>query len=242
MLDFGDPLDAAHSHARTMFPRGPSELPEPTHTWGADDYAEVLAALPAGLHDTVIDELSGIAMDPDAEVVSEMGGDVCGEPGPASLAEGPKGFDAPDDEAALETLALEAATASGALGDAEEAPTVAALPATLDEMVASAIVDPAGFVYSAHEPFLRGGQACGRITTWPDSKPEEKRSVSLKCNQHKKCAAIGMRRVCDNHLLLRWLFAAEVPGEDAGAETWEAARDKPVQLWKDSKPSTKAKP
>lgn len=75
----------------------------------------------------------------------------------------------------------------------------------LDQGVAACRKDVLGYVTCAmpefqHKPIL------GRITTWPESRPEEKRSLSMRCMLHTNCSVAVPRWRVTDQLLFRWLL------------------------------------
>lgn len=102
-------------------------------------------------------------------------------------------------------------------------------PPALGALVASASVSPLGYVNSAH-PMFSDVPNVGRITSWPSSVPEMRRSMSCKCYLHPSCGspAKGRKTVSDD-LLLRWLFAGDYEQDvsrDRKRELGEAHRAK----------------
>ena len=52
----------------------------------------------------------------------------------------------------------------------------------------------------------------GRITTWPEKRPEEMRNISCRCYMHTNCFSKAKTvRNCSRDVLLRWLLSGEIP-------------------------------
>jgi hypothetical protein len=103
---------------------------------------------------------------------------------------------------------------------------------SVEDFVAHSHVGPLGYVTTTLAPLDRL-PVIGRITSWPHSKPELLRSTSCKCKLHPGCSTPARsRRVADNDLLLRWLFAGEYLPEGSRAEK-EAARRAHEAMFRD---------
>eukprot|EP00959_Pyramimonas_sp_CCMP1952_P269250 5629054-Pyramimonas_sp.AAC.1 len=102
----------------------------------------------------------------------------------------------------------EAEAAAHADDEAEIAEDVAELDATMMvfEAVAISTVSGRGDVTCPAPPF-NCKKVAGRITTWPQTKPVEFRSVGCKCSYHPGCSVTRARcNISDNDLLC-WLFS-----------------------------------
>jgi hypothetical protein len=98
----------------------------------------------------------------------------------------------PDCEAAvLGAAAAEAVVPAGGLFDAVA--------------YAAAVVDEKGYVTCPVPPWSELLQV-GQITSWPKTKPPEKRSWSCRCFAHYNCKSPAKNGVTQA-MLLRWLFS-----------------------------------
>ena len=94
-------------------------------------------------------------------------------------------------------LDLDGMTMTEAAGEGRETP----------DPLAHAIVDAGGYVSCPLPPWSEY-ETLGRITTWPNDVPREKRNISAKCGMHSNCGtgARKLRVVTEAHML-KWLFA-----------------------------------
>lgn len=96
---------------------------------------------------------------------------------------------------------------------------------------AACAVSKLGYVTCSLEPF-KSKNVIGRITTWPENKPLNNRSVACRCYLHPKCSGALPRRVVEDEALLLWLCSAK--WEDAADEQRKAdLREQHTTLWKD---------
>ena len=110
---------------------------------------------------------------------------------------------------------LRETSAHGAGGDGDEPSgdplSYTDAPPTIEDIIAAATISGSGNVACALPPY--DSLRVGRLTTWPEDRPPEKRSVSMKCFIHTgqgiQCAAAKARSKCTDEQLLRWLFSAE---------------------------------
>ena len=90
---------------------------------------------------------------------------------------------------------------------------------TIDELIAATAIGPTGDVSCGLAPFS-AMRRVGRVSTWPDHKPEFERSASVLCNIHSgrgvKCQVAKVRRLCDDKKALTWLYSVRsFPFRDA---------------------------
>jgi hypothetical protein len=121
-----------------------------------------------------------------------------------------------DDAEDLETDAALTAIAADVLGNAAAAEPV--LPSKA-ELIASCRIDAEGFVKTHLMPWA-AWSPIAKITTWPKTKPLEKRNVGIRCNMHSaKCSLAKKRAQYTDQQLLGWLFSVDPPEPMAtGAE------------------------
>lgn len=98
----------------------------------------------------------------------------------------------------------------GVAGAAASSSSDSAALATIDELVRSATFTAQGYVSTDIEPFCRQ-KPCGRVTTWPASKPLHQRSVSMRCYMHPSCSFAKPRSKVTDSDLLSWLFSMPPP-------------------------------
>lgn len=105
---------------------------------------------------------------------------------------------------ALEASALEDDSARDAAERAAEA-----LPpeASVEQAVAAAEVDSAGYITVPVGPWS-ALPVLGRLTSWPEEKPVELRSVSCRCRMHPRCSVTKARRRITDAQLVAWLVSA----------------------------------
>ena len=86
-----------------------------------------------------------------------------------------------------------------------------AKPAVLspEELADLSHVGDGGYISCDAEPFASMGfRSIGRITSWPENKPYEKRSHSCSCFLHGSCKSPArLTRKVDNKFLLVWLYS-----------------------------------
>lgn len=77
---------------------------------------------------------------------------------------------------------------------------------TPEQLVQLAVLHPGGYI-SSRAPGFNTIPIVGRITSWPDTKPEEWRSVACRCSMHPSCSsAAKARRKVTDYQLQKWLF------------------------------------
>ncbi len=132
------------------------------------------------------------------EVIAEMPDDS-----PEDVADHGEDLVNPEDDAAFVVVAA-ASVASSAAAAAAVRPSVA-------ELVASCRIDAEGFVRTDAMPWALWSPLA-RITTWPSTKPMDKRNVGIRCILHGgKCSLARNRNaICDSELL-GWIFAVDPP-------------------------------
>lgn len=119
---------------------------------------------------------------------------------------------------------LEEALAEAANDEAPEGPSV-------EEAVRASSISEGGHVSCALEPW-RSRASLGRITTWPEHQPHEKRSVSMRCFLHPRCSAARARSKVSDELLLTWLYSGVVPEPGADKQQKDALRDQHISRFK----------
>ena len=102
------------------------------------------------------------------------------------------------------------AAAAAAPDDSGLGPDIGVAAKTPRELAARAEVSATGYVSIADLPRSAYLRHPGRITTWPESKPLEHRSVSIRCYFHPGCSVAKVRARVTDLRLLEWLFSAEV--------------------------------
>jgi hypothetical protein len=109
----------------------------------------------------------------------------------------------------------------------------------LVDPVSLAVMCELGHVSCPQEPWAQYPRI-GRITTWPQDKPLDKRSVSCKCYYHDNCSspARGRSRVSDA-VLLAWLFAGQCEPMCSRGRSMQLAADHKLMFARivDSHPS-----
>ena len=90
---------------------------------------------------------------------------------------------------------------------AGEGPQADAVPADAAAFAAAAVVDENGYVICPLPPW-DALPSVGRITSWPDHVPLERRNLSCKCFAHVGCSS-PVRKRCDvpDNWFLLWLFS-----------------------------------
>jgi len=149
-----------------------------------------------------------------AEVIGELGGDSFMREDPTHGSGGCGGDDPqlPDD-----TMGHSYIEGSGKEHAVEEPPPpLPFAPPTLAQLVEASRVSSLGYVSCSLEPW-KSIISLGRRTTWPVSKPEEARSVSMRCYVHPGCKVISSRRAASDSLLLSWLYSGTIVAEGATA-------------------------
>lgn len=87
---------------------------------------------------------------------------------------------------------------------------------TAAELAAAAEVQATGHVRSRMHPWNKLA-AVGRITTWPENKPMDSRSVSCRCYAHPRCSIAKPRKRVTDAVLLTWLFSGRIPSIESTA-------------------------
>lgn len=124
---------------------------------------------------------------------------------PAAAQQGEEGQ---DDEPVSE-VEEQAALKIGEREAMEPAPSPEFAEVTPEVAAAGATISDAGYISSQAQGW-QDIAAVGRITTWPSSKPVERRSVGCRCYLHPGCtSAARSRQVVDDQTLLRWLFSGQ---------------------------------
>ena len=191
ILDAGDPFEMGRAAARRLNAE-PARAPD----------GERASQQPADIMSDIVDwqELpADLLQDVLREAEQEEG--ALAEGGDAGFAM--EGDDVAGEASADEADCLEAVEAEG---EAERRPPSPA------ELRGSCHIDGRGYVTSPHPPWAGKHPGVGRLTTWPESKPVERRSVSMRCYLHPKCVTPArVRTKVSDDLLLRWLFGGCVP-------------------------------
>lgn len=88
------------------------------------------------------------------------------------------------------------------------------------EIAAFASLDENGYVRCTYGKYASCGiKDIGRITTWPENKMYEQRSISCSCFLHRACKTPAAKTAAvDERQLLIWLFSAVEDHEDKSKE------------------------
>jgi hypothetical protein len=191
------------------------------------------------LWDEDVDHFSGLAADVRydmaqvlSEVLHSVDGACDGEGGALAQAPVPEFTD--DLEVELpesdneEEEAL--AAAPDVLPDTAEVEVMLAPPEGVivlspEQLADVATVSPGGYVSCAHGEWARMG-TLGRITSWPQTLPESRRSISIHCHMHISCNSPAKRLLAvSNRQLLVWLFSGIPEPEGTRARKQELARE-----------------
>ena len=98
------------------------------------------------------------------------------------------------------------------------------------ELVENAVV-VGGYVSSTIQPW-QGMPAVGRLTTFPDWQPEEKRTVAMRCYMHPGCSVARSRKKVEDHQLLEWLFSMSPPPLSTPRQELKDLRDKHKSMFR----------
>lgn len=186
----GRPSDAAEQHDE--------QWPGAAELLFGDDEADALLGLPDVLKDDALDafhELSEEDCVEEEDTLEEAGG--AGKAAADDCAAVAYGAAEDVEDAAASALEEQAGAGSESVGHVAS-PAAAA---------AAAIVGTMGYVTCplagwAPIPMV------GRLTTWPESKPYESRSVSIKCFMHPRCGSPAkVRWKVSDEQLMTWLFS-----------------------------------
>ena len=163
-----------------------------------------------GVRDEVIEYICDI-MDEAASGVSENDGDP--EP----------------DEPVPHPVPEEYESESDADREALKVATTIKLP-ELPERVAAATVSEAGYVSLKIEPWLSLARTCGRVQSFPTTKPLAQRRVVIVCYMHPKCETKPVPRwSVTDEFCLRCFFCGAVPNDDGSHRTAETATEHMAQ-------------
>ena len=170
--------------------------------FAADAHAEALEGLPRDLMFDIMEETGD----------REPGGDdLLAEEPPFDEEishDGDVGFERALDEQDVQQID---AFSFCAASDGGEMPSVA-------EAVQKALTTPLGYVSCELGPWL-AKPMLGRLTSWPESQPQQSRSVSMKCYLHPNCTSPAVKRwkIISDDVFYMWLFNSKIP--DPGATT-----------------------
>ena len=93
------------------------------------------------------------------------------------------------------------------------------------DLVASAVISDTGHVSCPLKPWCEFTNI-GRITTWPDHLPMDKRNVSIKCHMHPNCSSpVRTRRHFTNEALLTWLLTGACESIVSDGRSKELAKE-----------------
>ena len=180
--------------------------------------AEMMDGMPNDFVDDVRDELEeamGVVAPPDdAGIILDVSSECAAEPSVSDVGsktmdatgEGDSDMDTETIQALLASVGVDAcgrpvesASSSGGGGGSH-----GGLPSP--ELVASAVISETGHISCPRKPWCEFTNI-GRITTWPDHLPMEKRNVSIKCHMHHNCSSpVRTRKHFSDQELLTWLF------------------------------------
>jgi hypothetical protein len=205
-------VDAGDGDAAAAGGDGDDREHDPEHV--PDDGGDPLG------HNADFDALDGFSdgdLSDIAVVLADVAHGGCDVPDLGSIGpEAAADVDRETDEEA-EEAAPPAAAAAG--DDSGLAPDIGVAATTPRELAARAEVSGTGYVSVAEDmPWSEHLRHPGRITTWPKTKPVERRSVSMRCFFHGGCSVAKSRSRITDLRLLEWLFSAEV---DMGAPAAE---------------------
>ena len=105
------------------------------------------------------------------------------------------------------------------------------VPAPPLEVARASVVRADGYVLCPMQPWSSFGRPVGRITTWPDSRPMERRNVSVRCYMHPGCKRAFLRASVSDELLLQWLFSCWPLAAGSSESDREAARQLHYAQW-----------
>ena len=228
-FDFGDPCDA-QSGARFVGGNGgvfdPAAGASPgDDPWDVVDDGDLEDLREPFNNDRVVDE--GLGDEAEDDDSSDEGGVLLEEDFRASADDAPAAVNAGEAEG-VEVMEALVANLEGQAEEAVGADLPPSGPPSVEDLVRSATISDLGYVTTTLHPFSKM-RAVGRITSWPEAKPMQARSVSMRCNVHSKCSFVKAHRLVTDGDLLSWLFCARVvenaaENQVAGAEHMALAK------------------
>lgn len=217
VFDLGDPMEYGRSQASRA---SGSSAPASSRQGGASADNGVLSAL--GWEFDFEEVEPDIAADLAEAIAAERQvlGEIAAAMGEAADGEGvPQAQD--EDEIGFEDIPTDPAVEDASPVDGIEVVTPPPPPSP-EQLADLCEVDDRGQVWCAIPPFSVY-RPVGRITTWPESKPLEKRSVSIRCALHPKCNVAKSRSKVTDRELLVWLFSGDALGLGAASAEVAAA-------------------